>query len=108
MQPRVDVGRSFAVRVMGPRGSEEPPGNPDPYRQQSMILVPLPHPGVVVKRMLLSSATTRRRMAMPRWSSTRSGSRRRTYCSAKDSASRSPRAGCGPAASTTHAADRAD
>jgi hypothetical protein len=52
MQPRVDVGRSFAIREMGARGSEEPPGNPDRYRQQSMILVPLPHPGVVAKRIL--------------------------------------------------------
>jgi acyl-CoA dehydrogenase len=28
------------------------PDNPDRYRRQSMILVPLPHPGVVIKRML--------------------------------------------------------
>jgi acyl-CoA dehydrogenase len=28
------------------------PGNSDRYRQQSMILVPLPHPGVTIKRML--------------------------------------------------------
>jgi len=28
------------------------PDNPDRYRRQSMIVVPLPHPGVVVKRML--------------------------------------------------------
>ena len=28
------------------------PDNPDRFRRQSMILVPLPHPGVVVKRML--------------------------------------------------------
>ena len=34
--------------VMG----QSDPDNPDRYRRQSMILVPLPHPGVVVKRML--------------------------------------------------------
>jgi acyl-CoA dehydrogenase len=34
--------------VMG----QSDPGNPDRYRRQSMILVPLPHPGVVIKRML--------------------------------------------------------
>jgi acyl-CoA dehydrogenase len=34
--------------VMG----QSDPDNPDPYRRQSMILVPLPHPGVVIKRML--------------------------------------------------------
>ena len=28
------------------------PDNPDKYRQQSMILVPLPHPGVTIKRAL--------------------------------------------------------
>jgi acyl-CoA dehydrogenase len=28
------------------------PQNPDRYRQQSMILVPLPHPGVIIKRAL--------------------------------------------------------
>jgi hypothetical protein len=33
-------------------GTEKPAGNPDRYRRQSMILVPLPHPGVVLKRML--------------------------------------------------------
>jgi len=34
--------------VMG----QSDPDNPDRYRRQSMILVPLPHPGVVIKRML--------------------------------------------------------
>jgi hypothetical protein len=34
--------------VMG----QSDPDNPDRYRRQSMILVPVPHPGVVVKRML--------------------------------------------------------
>src|SRR5262249_51213543 len=34
--------------VMG----QSDPDNPDRYRRQSMILVPLPYPGVVVKRML--------------------------------------------------------
>src|SRR5229473_374081 len=34
--------------VMG----QSAPDNPDRYRRQSMILVPLPHPGVVIKRML--------------------------------------------------------
>ena len=34
--------------VMG----QSDPGNPDRYRRQSMILVPLPYPGVVIKRML--------------------------------------------------------
>src|SRR5271169_6041858 len=34
--------------VMG----QSDPDNPDRYRRQSMILVPLPHSGVVVKRML--------------------------------------------------------
>ena len=34
--------------VMGQSAAD----NPDRYRRQSMILVPLPHPGVVVKRML--------------------------------------------------------
>ena len=37
---------------MGARATEKPAGNPDRYRGQSMILVPLPHPAVVVKRML--------------------------------------------------------
>jgi hypothetical protein len=37
---------------MGALGTEKPAGKPDRYRRQSMILVPLPHPGVVVKRML--------------------------------------------------------
>ena len=34
--------------VMG----QSDPDNPDRYRRQSMILAPLPHPGVVVKRIL--------------------------------------------------------
>src|SRR5215467_10201898 len=34
--------------VMG----QSAPDNPDRYRRQSMILVPLPHPGVFIKRML--------------------------------------------------------
>ena len=34
--------------VMG----QSDPDSPDRYRRQSMILVPLPHPGVVIKRML--------------------------------------------------------
>src|SRR5271166_5212504 len=34
--------------VMG----QSDPDNPDRYRRQSMIRVPLPYPGVVVKRML--------------------------------------------------------
>ena len=34
--------------VMG----QSDPDNPDRYRRQSMILVPLPHPGVSIKRML--------------------------------------------------------
>src|SRR5262244_128075 len=34
--------------VMG----QSDPDNPDRYQRQSMILVPLPHPGVVIKRML--------------------------------------------------------
>jgi acyl-CoA dehydrogenase len=34
--------------VMG----QSDPDNPDRYRRQSMILVPLPHPGVIIKRML--------------------------------------------------------
>src|ERR1700719_4500068 len=34
--------------VMG----QSDPDNPDRYRRQSMILVPPPHPGVVIKRML--------------------------------------------------------
>jgi acyl-CoA dehydrogenase len=34
--------------VMG----QSDPENPDRYRRQSMILVPLPHPGVVIKRIL--------------------------------------------------------
>jgi acyl-CoA dehydrogenase len=40
--------RCRVLIVMG----KSDPDNPDRYRQQSMILVPLPHPGVVVKRML--------------------------------------------------------
>jgi acyl-CoA dehydrogenase len=38
----------FAIAAGDPRR----PANPDRYRRQSMILVPLPHPGVVVKRIL--------------------------------------------------------
>src|SRR5262250_1497817 len=34
--------------VMG----QSDPNNPDRHRRQSMILVPLPHPGVIIKRML--------------------------------------------------------
>src|SRR6202043_260631 len=34
--------------VMG----QSDPDSPDRYRRQSMVLVPLPHPGVVIKRML--------------------------------------------------------
>lgn len=34
--------------VMG----QSDPGNPDPYKRQSMILVPFPHPGVTMKRAL--------------------------------------------------------
>src|SRR6516164_7558595 len=48
------------IREMGVRGTEKPAGNPDRYRRQSMILVPLPHPAVVVQRMLPASAMTRR------------------------------------------------
>ena len=48
------------IREMGARGTEKPAGNPDRYRRQSMILVPLPHPAVVVQRMLPASAMTRR------------------------------------------------
>ena len=40
--------RCKVLIVMG----QSDPDNPDRYRRQSMILVPLPHPGVVVKRML--------------------------------------------------------
>ena len=40
--------RCKVLIVMG----QSDPGNPDRYRRQSMILVPLPHPGVLVKRML--------------------------------------------------------
>jgi acyl-CoA dehydrogenase len=38
-------------KIMIVMGQTEP-DNPDRYRLQSMILVPLPHPGVVIKRML--------------------------------------------------------
>ena len=38
-------------KVMIVMGQSEP-DSPDRYRRQSMILVPLPHPGVVIKRML--------------------------------------------------------
>jgi acyl-CoA dehydrogenase len=34
--------------VMG----QSDPDNPERYRRQSMVLVPLPHPGVIIKRML--------------------------------------------------------
>ena len=67
---------------MGARGTEKPAGNPDRYRRQSMILVPLPHPAVVVRRMLPASAMTRCRTAMPRWSSTTSVCRRQAFYSA--------------------------
>ena len=40
--------RCKVLIVMG----QSDPGNPDRYRRQSMILMPLPHPGVVVKRVL--------------------------------------------------------
>jgi len=40
--------RCKVLIVMG----QSDPGNPDRYRRQSMILVPLPYPGVVLKRML--------------------------------------------------------
>src|SRR5271169_2741911 len=40
--------RCKVLIVMG----QSDPDNPDRYRRQSMILVPLPYPGVVVKRML--------------------------------------------------------
>lgn len=40
--------RCKVMIVMG----QSDPGNPDRHRRQSMILVPLPHPGVVIKRML--------------------------------------------------------
>lgn len=39
--------RCKVLIVMGKSREDE-----DPYRRQSMILVPLPHPGVVIKRML--------------------------------------------------------
>jgi acyl-CoA dehydrogenase len=38
-------------RIMIVMGKTDP-DNPDRYRQQSMVLVPLPHPGVTVKRAL--------------------------------------------------------
>src|SRR6266481_6892715 len=38
-------------KVMIVMGQSEP-DSPDRYRRQSMILVPLPHPGVIIKRML--------------------------------------------------------
>src|SRR5580700_5349555 len=38
-------------RIMIVMGQSDP-DSPDRYRRQSMILVPLPHPGVVIKRML--------------------------------------------------------
>ena len=56
----VEVGHYLQIREMGVRGTEKPAGNPDRYRRQSMILVPLPHPAVVVQRMLPASAMTRR------------------------------------------------
>src|SRR5215471_16463951 len=40
--------RSKIMIVMG----QSDPDNPDRYRRQSMILVPLPHSGVIIKRML--------------------------------------------------------
>src|SRR6266404_4140404 len=43
LDPRCEI-----MIVMG----QSDPENPDRYRRQSMILVPLPHPGVVIKRML--------------------------------------------------------
>jgi acyl-CoA dehydrogenase len=38
-------------KVMIVMGQSEPDST-DRYRRQSMILVPLPHPGVIIKRML--------------------------------------------------------
>jgi acyl-CoA dehydrogenase len=38
-------------KVMIVMGQSEP-DSPDRYRRQSMVLVPLPHPGVIIKRML--------------------------------------------------------
>jgi acyl-CoA dehydrogenase len=41
MDPRCKV-----LLVMG----KNDPNNPDPYKQQSVLIVPLPHPGVNVLR----------------------------------------------------------
>ena len=88
--------RCKVLIVMG----QSDPDNPDRYRRQSMILVPLPIRGSSSSAYCRSLAMTRRRTVMPRWCSTMSGCRWQICCSAKGAASRSPRAGWGRAAFT--------
>jgi acyl-CoA dehydrogenase len=82
--------------VMG----QSDPDNADRYRRQSMILVPLPHSGVVVKRMLPVFGYDEAPHGHAEVVFENVRSRQRTCCSARAAALRSPRVGSGPAGST--------
>jgi acyl-CoA dehydrogenase len=88
--------RCKVLIVMG----QSDPDNPGRYRRQSMILVPLPHPGVLVKRMLAVFGYDEAPHGHAEGRSTVSGCRPPTYCSARAAVSRSPRGGSARAAST--------
>lgn len=94
MDPRCKL-----LLVMG----KNDPNNPDPYRQQSVVVVPLPHPGVKISRHTtvmgydvrpqLNPPNVRMPlMGMQRLSLTTFECRKRTWFSAKEEALRSSKA----------------